>query len=260
MKLLLAVAFQILFGTLYSTAAVPCLGSYKVAVNESEPLYFRDPKAKKYIGVSQDLIDELSLRTTCKFTTLPLNRTRLISEMKSFRVDFIIVTVKNPVFDSIAKFISMETVSRAAFLSTESKGKHQTFSDLLKDTHLRFVVLPALSIFFTKEELERLTKERRFITAPSIQSAYDIIARTPNTVVVQADWIHRYFISSRNLSPQKYTLLVDPPKDFEIGIYYRGNISNPNDITAISQALRDFVADGTWKKIKDKYANYPGTK
>jgi ABC-type amino acid transport substrate-binding protein len=258
MKLILAVAIQIFLGPVsLATPRPPCIGTYRVAVNESEPLYFRDGNAQRYIGASQDIIDELTTRTNCKFNAVLLNRSRLISDLKSFRIDLIIVTVRNPVFDSLASFMSIETVQRVALLATEHETKHKTVADLINDSQIHFVVLPAVNIFFTSEEVERLSKARRFITAPTIQNTYAVLKRTPNAVTVQADWVHNYFINTLGLSSKKYKMITDTPKAFEIGIYYRSNIGNKADLQAISQALQDLIADGTWTKIKSKYANFP---
>lgn len=68
-------AFLSIFLFAHQAKTTPCQGSYRVAVNESEPLYFQDGGSKRYTGVSFDTMEELAKRTTCKFTAVPLNRT-----------------------------------------------------------------------------------------------------------------------------------------------------------------------------------------
>ncbi|MBO9665263.1 MAG: hypothetical protein J7501_00425 [Bdellovibrio sp.] len=50
--------------------------------------------------------------------------------------------------------------------------------------------------------------------------------------------------------------IAEAAKNFEVGIYNRSNMSAA-DVKSISKALQEMVEDGTWKKIKDRYANFP---
>ncbi|WP_413585270.1 transporter substrate-binding domain-containing protein [Bdellovibrio sp. HCB274] len=255
MKFGFVLTFIFILAGAVQAASLPCVGTYKVAVNESEPLYFRDGNAQRFIGASQDVLNELAVRTGCRFSVASLNRTRLISELKSFRIDLIVVTIKNPVFDELAGFIPMESIQREALVTVESGSKYKTVADLIKDPQIHFLILPALSVFFTKEESVKLRKEGRFITATSIQNSYEILRRTTQTAVVQGDWVNSYYINTMNLTGN-YLRVLDPSKAFEVGIYYRSNIDNQKDLNAIKQALGNMVSDGTWKKITERYGNF----
>jgi hypothetical protein len=234
-------------------AAAPCIGSYKVALNESEPLYFQPENSREFMGVSYDTVNELRARTTCKFSTIPMNRSRLLSEMKSYRVDLVVVTIKNPVFDEIANFIPIQQVQRQAFTSKKIAHEHKTFQELIDDPKVSFIVLPAAAFFFTAEESQKLTKAQRFITAPSLQSCYQTLKKIPHAAVVQNEWVHRYFEKTQAITG--YERIPDTGKSFDIGIYYR-NKEKAEDIKTITQALNEMVKDGTWQKITDTYADF----
>ncbi|WP_413292569.1 substrate-binding periplasmic protein [Bdellovibrio sp. HCB185ZH] len=245
-------AFLSLFLLAQPTMALPCQGSYRVAVNESEPLYFQEENSKKFTGVSFDTVEELAKRTTCKFTAVPLNRSRLLSEIKSYRIDLVVVTIKNPVFDEYAQFIPIQKVQREALLI--NKENHKTFRDVLNDPKIHFIILPAAAYFFTTAEVETLTKADRFKTAPSLQAAYQLLNRTPHAAVVQNEFVHEYFKKTVPLS-QNYTRIPDTESSFEIGIYNRTK-DRSKDLEAISQAIQEMVKDGTWERITKSYTNY----
>ncbi|QDK46864.1 hypothetical protein DOM22_17720 [Bdellovibrio sp. ZAP7] len=234
------------------TMAIPCQGSYRVAVNESEPLYFQEGSSKRYTGVSFDTVEELAKRTTCKFTAVPLNRSRLLSEIKSYRIDLVVVTIKNPIFDEYAQFIPIQKIHREALLI--NKDKHKSFREVLTDTKIRFIILPAAAYFFTPDEVQMLTKAERFKTAPSLQAAYQMLTRTPRAAIVQNAFVHEYFKKTVPLSSE-YTRVPDSESSFEIGIYHRTK-DRVRDMDAISEAISDMVKDGTWERITNTYANY----
>lgn len=234
-------------------ASPTCMGSYKVALNESEPLYFQPENSRELVGVSLDIVNELRTRTDCKFSTIPMNRSRLLSEMKSYRVDLVVVTIKNPVFDEIANFIPIQKVQRQALTSRKLAIEHKSFQDMIDDPKVSFIVLPAAAFFFTAEEALKLAKAQRLITAPSLQSGYQTLKKTPHAAIVQNDWVHKYFEKTQRL--ETYERIPDTNTLFDIGIYYR-NKERAEDIKAITQALKDMVEDGTWQKITDTYADF----
>jgi polar amino acid transport system substrate-binding protein len=244
-----------LFPSSFAQAApLPCLGIYKVALNESEPLYFRDWQAQRYVGASLDVVEQLAKRTSCQFNTVAMNRSRLVNEMKSYRMDLVVVTVRNETFDGIAKFVPLESVHREAVISADKGFRYKSFQDLLNDREIHFVILPAVTIFFTKEEVAKLYREGRFTTATSLQNSYELLKRTKNMAIVQTDWVNQYFQKTMDMQ-SKFIRIKDDAKTFEIGIYNRSNISAA-DMKSITKALDDMVVDGTWKKIKDRYANF----
>ncbi|UYL08727.1 transporter substrate-binding domain-containing protein [Bdellovibrio sp. SKB1291214] len=254
---LLALIFLFIFAGIDKTLAVTppatCMGSYKVAVNESEPLYFQPENSRDFVGVSLDTVNELRARTTCKFATIPINRSRLRSELRSYRVDLVVVTVQNPVFDEIANFVPIQKVQRQAFTSKAIANEHKTFQEMIDDPKVSFIVLPAAAFFFTSEEIKKLRKAERFITAPSLQSCYQTLKKTPHGAVVQNDWVHKYFEKTQSLVG--YETIPDTKNFFDIGIYYRDK-ERVEDIQVITQALNDMVKDGTWQKITDNYADF----
>ena len=164
------------------------------------------------------------------------------------------VTIKNPVFDEIANFIPIQPVQRQALISKKMAQTHKTFKELLDDPQVNFMILPAAAFFFSGDEIQKLTKAGRFITAPSLQSCYQTLKRNPNAAVVQNDWVHSYFEKTQSIT-EHMRITDSAPTSFEIGIYYRKK-ENPEDIKAITQALKDIVKDGTWQKITDSYADF----
>ncbi|QDK44954.1 hypothetical protein DOM22_07145 [Bdellovibrio sp. ZAP7] len=230
-----------------------CIGSYKVALNESEPLYMRDSANRRDSGISVEFLDELVKRTGCKFSSTPLNRSRLLIELKAHRVDLVVMTVKNPTFDQVAKSIKIESVPREMLISSTLKNKIKSIEEAMNDPSIRFLVLPAVTIYFTPEETEKLQREQRFVTAPSIQNTFQVLKRTKNSAVIQTDFVNQYFQNTLDMKSD-FTRIADQSKNYDIVIYYR-SIIRPEDLTSITQAVNEIVADGTWKKIKDKYAS-----
>ncbi|WP_413587083.1 transporter substrate-binding domain-containing protein [Bdellovibrio sp. HCB274] len=222
-------------------------------MNESEPLYFQAPHSRNFTGVSYDTVNELRSRTSCKFAPIPMNRSRLLSELKSYRIDLVVVTIKNPVFDEVANFIPIQKVERQALTSEKIAAEHKTFQTLIDDPKVSFIVLPAAAYFFTAEETKKLSQAQRFITAPSLQASYRSLKKWPQAAVVQNEWVHKYFEKVQAL--KGFERITDKDKTFEIGIYYR-NKSRAEDIQAITQALNEMVKDGTWQRITDTYADF----
>ncbi|QLY26668.1 transporter substrate-binding domain-containing protein [Bdellovibrio sp. KM01] len=217
----------------------------------------RDSANRRDTGVSVEFLDELVKRTHCKFTSSPLNRSRLLIELKAHRVDLVVMTVKNPTFDRAAKSIKIESIPREMLISSSLKNKIKSIEGAINDPSIRFLVLPAVTIYFTPEETEKLQREQRFVTAPTIQNTFQLLKRTKNLAVIHTDFVNQYFQNTLDMKSD-FIRIADQSKNYDIVIYYRSSIRS-EDLAAITQAVNEVVADGTWKKIKDKYANFKNT-
>lgn len=238
-----------------TASAEKCGANFKVAVNESEPMYYELGRTQKYAGISKDLLDELRDRTGCEFTPVVMNRSYLMKELAAFRVDLVAISVQNEKFDKLAKFLPIRSERRQFLTSKKTAGTAKTYHDLLNNPKTRFVGLPASTgAFFSAEETLRLEKEKRFLTAPNWRDAYQVLARTDGAVVVQIPFIQSYFRNKMDLN-KDYVLLVDTDSIWPVGIYYVPKKAQEAEIKLVTKALKEIEADGTWSKILDKYSS-----
>lgn len=152
-----------------------CDRIFRIGVNESEPLYYKNEKFV-YTGFVYDLVREMAARTGCRFVPEQMNRSRVYLDLRTSRIDMVVVTIKNRLFDEIALFIPLYRFRREALVPA-GKGRYSDFNQLLMDPDLRFAILPRAAFLFTPEEEQRLTKEKRLVTTPSLQKVLDEIRR-----------------------------------------------------------------------------------
>ena len=117
--------------------------------------------------------------------------------MAATRIDLALVTIRNDRFDKIAKFFPIAPSTREVAAHRTTLKTHANVRSFIKDTKIKFIILPGASYFFTKDESEKLEKERRFITTTSLQEAYGLLARTTNTAVMQNDFVNEYFFKTK---------------------------------------------------------------
>lgn len=251
MKRILVVLAILLTFTEQSPAAVAvpkCATTYRTAVNESEPLYYRDEAHNKFIGITADVIDELAKRTGCKFEVQPINRSKLYQDMASFRVDLALVTIRNERYDKVAKFLPIAKLQREVAGPKELLHVHSSIQDFINNIRVKFIILPGAPFFFTPAENERIEKEGRFLTTTSLQEAYALLARSKNSLIVQTTFIQDYFFSKLKLD-RTFARISDPKTVFEIGAYYIVKKGNQQNLPVIEKTLKDIANDGTWERI-----------
>lgn len=152
-----------------AAGSAACDRVFRIGVNESEPLYYKNEKYV-YTGFVYDLVQEMTARTGCRFVPEQVNRSRVYLDLRTSRIDMAVVTIKNKLFDEIASFMPLYRFRREALVPV-SRGRYSDFSQLLMDSDLRFAILPRAAFMFLAEEERRLTKEKRLITTPSLQEA-----------------------------------------------------------------------------------------
>jgi len=239
----------------FSVGNGACTDIYRVAVNESEPLYFRSDRTDSFSGLTQDVLRELEIRTGCKFEPVVFNRSKVYAEMQAFRVDLVLVTIRNPIYDKVAEFLPIATTMREVLISRSQLRAHKSFTSVINDPKIRFIVLPGVSFLFLATESHQLEKEGRFLTTTSLQSAYDLLARSNIYAAVQPEFVHNYFISKKKLGDE-FVRIPDPLSTFEIGAYYVSKKDHPmKSIFQVKTAFKKMTADGTWKKLIDKYSH-----
>lgn len=246
------VGFLITAWALLSTAhAQTCNVTLRTALNESEPLYFRVGDTKKYVGISSDVVAELRDRTDCGFDTIVVNRSKLYQEMSATRIDFALVTIRNDRFDKIAKFFPIAFTSRELAATRALIKTHPNVESFIKDSKIKFIILPGASYFFKKAESEKLEKESRYVTTTSLQEAYELLKRTPNAAVIQNDFVNDYFFKKKNM--KDFDRVPDKGEPFAIGAYYISRRGAEKAASSIEKALADMGTDGTWRKIVKRY-------
>jgi polar amino acid transport system substrate-binding protein len=230
----------------------PCVLSFRTAVNESEPLYFRDSKTRKFTGYTFDILQELSRRTGCAFDAVVTNRSRAYQDLLASRTEIVGVTIKNSTFDKAGKFMALSSVKREILISSPFAKGRTSFSELLNDPKVRFVVMPGASFFFEATESEKLEKESRFVTTTSLDAAYDLISKKPNFAIMQNDFVHGYFQKKLGLN-KNYVRVRDEKSNFQMGFYYNPQRVQKPQVQLIEQAMSEMHADGTLEKLTSRY-------
>ncbi|QDK39131.1 hypothetical protein DOE51_16825 [Bdellovibrio sp. NC01] len=237
----------------FATVTAPtCSTTYRTAVNESEPLYYRDDQHNKYVGISSDVIDELAKRTGCNFEAQQINRSKLYQEMSSFRVDLALVTIRNNRYDKVGKFLPITSIQREVAGPKELVHVHSSIQDFINNIRVKFIILPGAPFFFTPEESARLEKEGRFMTTTSLQEAYALLVRSKNTVIMQTTFVQDYFFAKMKLD-RNFARIPDRKTTFEIGAYYIVKKSNEQNLPVIEKTLKQIASDGTWDRIIRKH-------
>lgn len=251
---ILTIGILFLLGASPAEARAPttCVLSFRTAVNESEPLYFRDAKTKSFTGYTFDILEQLNLRTGCTYQAVVTNRSRAYQDLLASRTEILGVTIRNSTFDKAGKFMVLSTVQREILISSSFAKGRTSFSDLLSDPNIRFVILPGAYFFFEGDEAQKLEKESRFVTTTSLEAAYELISKKPNFAIMQNDLVHGYFIEKQGLL-KNYVRVRDDKNKFQMGFYYSPKRVRKPQVQLMEQAMSEMHADGTYEKITERY-------
>jgi polar amino acid transport system substrate-binding protein len=251
-NLVAALLFMLAGQVKAETPAPRCVLTFRTAVNESEPLYFRDSKTQNFTGYSYDVLQELTRRTGCTFEAIVTNRSRAYQDLLASRTGIVGVTIRNSTFDKAGKFVALATVRREILVSRQFAKGRTDFNELLNDPNIRFITLPGASFFFEAAEAQKLEKESRFVTTTSLDAAYDLISKKSNLAIMQNDLVHGYFQRKRGLD-KNYVRVRDEKSDFQMGFYYNPKRVPKPQIQMIEQAMSDMHNDGTYEKLTSRY-------
>jgi polar amino acid transport system substrate-binding protein len=254
MKIIFVAALILMMGVQLQaeTPTSRCVLTFRTAVNESEPLYFRDSVTHNFTGYTFDVLQELTRRTGCTFETVVTNRSRAYQDLLASRTEIVGVTIRNSTFDKAGKFMALATVRREILVSSQFAKGRTNFNELFNDPNIRFITLPGASFFFEAAEAQKLEKESRFVTTTSLGAAYDLISKKQNFAIVQNDLLHGYYQKKLGLV-KNYVRVRDEKSDFQMGLYYSPKRVQKAQIQMIEQAMSDMHNDGTYEKLTSRY-------
>ncbi|WP_413580629.1 substrate-binding periplasmic protein [Bdellovibrio sp. HCB288] len=228
----------------------PCSRNFDVGVADYPPVFMRE-KGRR-VGIGVDIGKELFRRTGCNFAVVEFTRPVAITRMRQGRMDLFLLVGSEYEFNEMATFVKITEAERSLTYLTSLKKSFPSVESLLADKKMRVGVMIGSHSTWTPEELATLNAEGRAVGAPNPEGLFKMLKAGRVQAVLFPTATTLYYLNKLKMT-SIVTRLPDPVHSSSVGYVYSNRRLAPKEIEMITKHMEAMRADGTLKKIFDKY-------